>query len=607
MKCLDVFLRLSFVTLIALAQTTHEYNFTTGWVKANPDGMHEKNMIGFNGAWPLPDIHINKGDRVVIRLTNGLQNLKTSLHFHGLFHKVSEGNQNEMDGPEMVTQCPISPGDTYIYNFTVPDQVGTFWYHSHSGAQYTDGMRAALIIHDDGAPFEYDRDLTIQISDLYHKPYFQVMEEFLSRYNPTGAEPVPQNVLLNNTVNATINFEPNKTYLLRFLNVGNFISQYIYMEDHEFTVVEVDGVYVKPKTTNLLYIATGQRVAVLVHSQKTSSRNYALMQGMDATMLDVITPGLQLNRTTKIEYDSGSNDVSEYFIDSYKDAMNDFYLEPLDKMEILDDYDYQITLDVKMDNLGNGVNYAFFNNITYVAPKIPTLSTVLSAPEDLISNPWIYGDNINAFVLEHGEVIELVVNNYDDNRHPFHMHGHNFQIIQKSQGFDEDPVPYNESAPIEAFPGIPMRRDTVVLEANGHVVFRFVADNPGVWMFHCHVDWHLEQGLAAVFVEAPKQLRAMEQLSDNYKQVCRNSNMALKGNAAGDFRDWLNLENLPRQPAPLPEGFTLKGFLALAVSVLIGIWGLYTIVQYGFNENKQDDEELYSKLKKILHEAGQLE
>lgn len=55
-----------------------------------------------------------------------------------------------------------------------------------------------------------------------------------------------------------------------------------------------------------------------------------------------------------------------------------------------------------------------------------------------------------------------------------------------------------------------MRRDTVQVPENGYVVIKFLADNPGVWAFHCHIEWHLESGLAAVFIEAPNELQMMK-------------------------------------------------------------------------------------------------
>ncbi|SCU91041.1 LANO_0D10594g1_1 [Lachancea nothofagi CBS 11611] len=614
LNCLLQLVQLAQLAQLATAGQTHEYNFTTGWVRKNPDGMQEKQMIGFNGMWPIPEIHVNKGDRLIVRLTNGFEDMPTSLHFHGFFHRQSDENRNQMDGPQMVTQCPIMPGDTFVYNFTVVNQVGTYWIHSHSGAQYTDGMRTALIVHDEDEPFEYDQEMVIQLSDHYHKPYYEVVDEFLSRYNPTGAEPIPQNILFNNTVNASISFDPDTVYLLRFINVGNFVAQYVYMEDHDFTIVEVDGTYVRPNTTSLLYLAPGQRTSVLVHSKSQSDKNYALMQIMDETMLDAVPDDLVLNRTNQVLYNKSAPEAGEFFINSFEDATNDFYLTPLSGTELLPDYDYRITLDVKMENLGDGVNYAFFNNITYVAPKVPSLITAVTAPKHLVKNPSIYGDNVNAFVLEYGEIVEVVLNNYDDGRHPFHLHGHSFQIVQKSPSFAESPegngepgspTPYNESAPLMKFPDIPMHRDTVILEGNGHTVLRFVADNPGVWLFHCHVDWHLEQGLAALFIEAPLLLQEKEDFTENYLQVCSSANIAVSGNAAGHEDDWLNLEGLPRQPKPLPESFTWKGYVAFAVSTVVGLWGLLTIVQYGISESVQDDEAIYNNLQNLLKDAGE--
>ncbi|CAR28376.1 ZYRO0F02574p [Zygosaccharomyces rouxii] len=592
---------------------THTFNFTAGWVNANPDGFKDKRMIGFNGEWPVPDIHVNKGDRVELYLTNGIdKDIETSLHFHGLFHNTSYGNQNQMDGPVMVTQCPILYGETYLYNFTVDDQVGTYWYHAHAGAQYGDGMRGAFVIHDPDEPFEYSKDLVIQLSDLYRQPYYDVSDAFLSRYNPTGAEPIPQNVLFNNTLNATLDFKPGETYLLRFINSGLFVSQYIAIESHNMTIVEVDGVYVKPNTTDLIYVATGQRISVLVKAKENNpGRNFALMQIMDDSMLDVIPPDLQLQWTHQVAYDKGYDWPKTIDVGGLENAAEEFYLQPLDNRELYDDYDVQITFDVRMKNLGDGVKYAFFNNITYVDPKVPTLTTALTSGK-LAKDPRIYGDNINAYVFEKDEIVEIVVNNYDTGKHPFHLHGHNFQLVQKSPAFHEDEnfpeedqdkmtVPYNESAPLMNFPSHPVTRDTILLEPNGHVVLRFKANNPGIWYFHCHVDWHLVQGLAAVFIEDPETLQEREKLGSNYKQVCKAAGIKNEGNAAGHTDDWFNLEGLPRQPAPLPWGFTAKGYVAFMVCTLAALWGIYTISDYGLSETIQNDQEVYNRLKEALN------
>lgn len=77
--------------------------------------------------------------------------------------------------------------------------------------------------------------------------------------------------------------------------------------------------------------------------------------------------------------------------------------------------------------------------------------------------------------------------------HPFHYHGHNFQLVSRSPSYGEDfyslkdnanPLPFDPSNHT-AFPEYPMRRDVVVLPPMGNLVIRFVANNPGVWAFHC--------------------------------------------------------------------------------------------------------------------------
>lgn len=119
---------------------------------------------------------------------------------------------------------------------------------------------------------------------------------------------------------------------------------------------------------------------------------------------------------------------------------------------------------------------AFFNNITYTAPKVPTLYTALTAG-DMASNPTVYGGYTNTFVLEKGQVVQITVNNLDSGRHPFHLHGHHFQAIYRSS---EEAGTFSDANVTEdSFPRIPMRRDTLLVYPQGNIVLRFRADNPG--------------------------------------------------------------------------------------------------------------------------------
>lgn len=185
------FARLSIVLLFLIASTqtspaTRVYNFSIGWVTKNPDGRHERRVIGVNGDWPPPTIEATVGDRIVVNVSNDLPNTPTSLHFHGLF----QNHTAHMDGAIGATQCHISPGSSMTYNFTV-EQPGTYWYHSHETSQYPDGLRGPLIVHDPNNPYHgfYDKELVLTLSDWYHDEMSTIVHDFLSVTNPTGAEP----------------------------------------------------------------------------------------------------------------------------------------------------------------------------------------------------------------------------------------------------------------------------------------------------------------------------------------------------------------------------------------------------------------------------------
>lgn len=104
---------------------------------------------------------------------------------------------------------------------------------------------------------------------------------------------------------------------------------------------------------------------------------------------------------------------------------------------------------------------------------MPSLFTAMTAGE-LAKDPKVYSINSSPFVLDFGQTIELVLNNYDSGRHPFHLHGHEFQAVIRSKQ-DEGPYVHNAT-----FSQVPMRRDVFVVQPNGNFVIRWRSYNPGV-------------------------------------------------------------------------------------------------------------------------------
>lgn len=103
---------------------------------------------------------------------------------------------------------------------------------------------------------------------------------------------------------------------------------------------------------------------------------------------------------------------------------------------------------------------------------MPSLYTALSVGDDA-TNPIVYGYAANAQVLDYNDTVEVVINNFDTGGHPLHLHGHNFQIVQRSA---TNAGAYG-GKPIDP-PATPIRRDTIKVNAGGYVTFRFIANNP---------------------------------------------------------------------------------------------------------------------------------
>lgn len=107
------------------------------------DGKTYRSFIAVNGMIPGPTLIVNENNTVVVNVSNKLTSEGVTIHWHGIHQRRTPW----MDGVGMVSQCPIAPGSTftYIFNATPP---GTHWYHSHHGAQRTDGLFGALIVRE---------------------------------------------------------------------------------------------------------------------------------------------------------------------------------------------------------------------------------------------------------------------------------------------------------------------------------------------------------------------------------------------------------------------------------------------------------------------------
>jgi iron transport multicopper oxidase len=144
----------------------------------------------------------------------------------------------------------------------------------------------------------------------------------------------------------------------------------------------------------------------------------------------------------------------------------------------------------------------YFNNLTFTQGDNSTLlAAVLNGNSaEIDAQP---GNRIEA-----NEIIDVIINNINFDPHPFHLHGHPAWLIAAGQSDDGY---YNESTRSQIVYDTTNAtyRDTYTINPNSYFVFRFKANNPGVWMMHCHNDWHVQLGMSMVFIESPDVVRTL--------------------------------------------------------------------------------------------------
>lgn len=127
----------------------------------------------------------------------------------------------------------------------------------------------------------FDEEIVLSLSDWYHEEMRTLIPRFLNKKNPTGAEPVPQNGLLNDTQNLTVSIQPGKTYLFHVVNIGAFAGQYLWFEGHNMTIIEVDGVYTEEVEASMIYVSAAQRYSFLLTTRNDTTQNFAFVGSMD--------------------------------------------------------------------------------------------------------------------------------------------------------------------------------------------------------------------------------------------------------------------------------------------------------------------------------------
>jgi FtsP/CotA-like multicopper oxidase with cupredoxin domain len=163
---------------------------------------------------PGPEIRARRGDRIRVTVENRLPE-ETTVHWHGV--RIP----NAMDGVPHLTQRPIAPGETFAYEFDLPD-AGTYWYHphQHSSAQVGRGLYGPLII-DESHPIRVDRDLVWVLGDWRLLANAQISDDFDNLHDMAHNGRAGNTVTLNGKVPDTFSVRSGERVRLRLINAAN--------------------------------------------------------------------------------------------------------------------------------------------------------------------------------------------------------------------------------------------------------------------------------------------------------------------------------------------------------------------------------------------------
>ncbi|PFH47612.1 multicopper oxidase [Amanita thiersii Skay4041] len=493
MRLLLCLLSCAYTLVSSVHGATRHYTLTLANHIVSPDGFSRVAVVA-NRSVEGPILTAWKNDHLQVHVVNNLTDKSmaqgTSIHWHGLFmHKSAS-----QDGAAWVTQCPIAPGDSFTYNFNVGEQTGTYWYHSHITTQYCDGLRGALIIYDPNDPLKhlYDVDnekTVITLGDWFHdaSPHawrtFQLPNSTLT--NGLGRAPSGTPNANSTSALSVIEVTRGLRYRFRLINLSCMTIFNFSIDAHTMTVVETDGTETVPLRTEMVPISPGQRLSLIIKADQRVGNYWIRTEpfwdgGAPASNETGVNVAI-------LRYAGAKKEDPTTEKKNGREMLAEEKLAPLVPSTLSHGTpDMSINLNISLNAAGTMFT---INGFEYLPPPLPVLLQILNGSVDAQS----IMPNGSVIVLPKNKLIEVTIPGGSlFAPHPFHLHGFNFAVV-RSVG----------SSAINTI-NPPLRDVVNTGRAGDNVTFRFRTDNPGPWFLHCHLDFHLEAGLAVVLAVDPE-------------------------------------------------------------------------------------------------------
>ena len=412
----------------------------------------------YNQLLPGPQIRVKQGQRIRIQVNNRLDE-KTTLHCHGIRLPIA------MDGVPGLTQPAIDTDETFVYEFDLPD-AGTYWYHPHfnSAEQVGRGLYGALII-EEAEPIQVDRDLVLILDDWRLTDNFQIQNNFNNGHDRSHGGRIGNTITVNGRENPIFPVRRGERLRLRLINAANARTFSLDFSALHCRIIAIDGHPVTP------------------HEPENSMVTLAAAMRMDL-IVDMMTEGD--NKDQFVISDSHyQNRINNVFTLSYTDqapirdkALTSSINLPANTMPEPDlTHASQHDIELSGGAMG-GMRGAIMKG------EYQSIRQLVSQGMVWAMNGTVGADHTipPLLSLKKGQTCLLRLVNNTAFDHPMHLHGHAFRVL-KRDGKDTAFKPW---------------QDTVNVLRNQTVEVAFVADNPGQWMFHCHILEHQLSGMSSI-------------------------------------------------------------------------------------------------------------
>ncbi|XP_013105999.2 uncharacterized protein LOC106086041 [Stomoxys calcitrans] len=487
-----------------------------------------------NYQFPGPAIEVCQNDVLIVDTYNNLTEDAT-LHWHGIIMKKTPWS----DGVPYVTQYPIRPGDVYRVCFQVP-LAGTHWYHSHVSLQRAMGVWGALIIRQSGRLDPHSH--LFDVDDVDHALLLHDISSLTSPRNIVingkgRNQDWPVDDARNHYFRMTVS--PMRFYRIRIIlnGVANCPVE-ISFDHHRFQVIATDGNDIEPVMADTLQMTSAERFDVIIYANNAPDTYWIRVRGIyeceNITQYAILhykgVPLTQLpeERPRRAKQQVVINALAQYVekpemvvITATNDNVNitnipTVELKALEPMPCPANAVYRKFYTSFGYILENGVYHLQVGNITFSAPKTSMLQS-----RHLYNESEVYCNHTSlkeagrdcrnsncqcthVIRVPANECIEMIVTNYMEETHPFHLHGYTFRVV--GQGVFEDRADLYKVEEADRQGRLrrhsphykAVQKDTVQIPILGYIIIRFKSTNTGFWLLHCHIERHLLEGMAAV-------------------------------------------------------------------------------------------------------------